>query len=129
MTRVWSGAVLLALAVAPVWTGARAAVSGGCRSAPAARPRRIRATGSRLRRCDSSRAGRDGRCPDLRGVGGGLAAFGLPLDVILMLAFVALAGVAVATWRGGRDALSSTAAAVLPTLYLGLPIGRDGRRP
>ena len=45
------------------------------------------------------------------------------LDVVLMSALVALAGIAMTAWKGDRDALGSAAAAVFPSLYLGLPIG------
>jgi phosphatidate cytidylyltransferase len=45
------------------------------------------------------------------------------LDVVLMSAFVAVAALAVLSWRGGREALASAAAGLFPSLYLGLPIG------
>jgi phosphatidate cytidylyltransferase len=45
------------------------------------------------------------------------------LDAVLMTAFVVLAGLALTSWRGGRDALGRAAASVFPLLYLGLPIG------
>jgi phosphatidate cytidylyltransferase len=45
------------------------------------------------------------------------------LDAVLMTAFVALAAMALTTWRGDRDALGRVSAAVFPMLYLGLPIG------
>jgi phosphatidate cytidylyltransferase len=48
---------------------------------------------------------------------------GLPVDVMLMAAVVALGMVTMAGWRGGADALPSAAAALFPSLYLGLPIG------
>jgi phosphatidate cytidylyltransferase len=48
---------------------------------------------------------------------------GAPLDAILMSAFVALAAMALTTWRGDRDGLGRVSAAVFPLLYLGLPIG------
>jgi phosphatidate cytidylyltransferase len=47
----------------------------------------------------------------------------VPLDVALMSAFVALAAMMLPRWQGGGDALASVAAAVLPIVYLGLPIG------
>ena len=40
-----------------------------------------------------------------------------------MAALVALAGIAMTGWRGGTDAVGSAAAAIFPSLYLGLPIG------
>jgi phosphatidate cytidylyltransferase len=45
------------------------------------------------------------------------------LDVVLMSGFVALAATTLPRWQGGRDALASVAAAVLPIFYLGLSIG------
>lgn len=47
----------------------------------------------------------------------------VPLDVVLISAFVALSGLTMVGWRGGREALGSAAAAVFPVLYLGLPLG------
>jgi phosphatidate cytidylyltransferase len=47
----------------------------------------------------------------------------LPLDVVLMSAFVALGALTVAAWGGGRDAVGSAAATLAAPLYLGLPIG------
>jgi phosphatidate cytidylyltransferase len=52
-------------------------------------------------------------------VPGALAA----LDVLLMAAMVALAGITMTAWQGGREALGSVSAAIFPSLYLGLPIG------
>ena len=56
------------------------------------------------------------------------------LDVVLMSSFVVLASMALTSWRGDRDALGRAAASVFPMLYLGLPIGalvaiRDMRGP
>jgi phosphatidate cytidylyltransferase len=45
------------------------------------------------------------------------------LDAILMAAVVTLSAMTLASWRGERDALGRTAAALFPSLYLGLPIG------
>jgi len=55
----------------------------------------------------------------------GVDAAGPPavLDAVLMSAFVALAATTLTAWRGGPDALPRAAAAVFPMLYLGLPIG------
>ena len=47
----------------------------------------------------------------------------LSLDVTLMVALIALALVALAAWRGGPDALGSTSASLFPSLYLAIPIG------
>jgi phosphatidate cytidylyltransferase len=45
------------------------------------------------------------------------------LDILLLAAFVSLAGLTLTTWRGDRDALGRAAAALFPMLYLGFPIG------
>jgi phosphatidate cytidylyltransferase len=67
-------------------------------------------------------------------VGGSAVGSAVLLDAMLMTAFVVLASIALASWRGGADALGRAAASVFPMLYLGLPIGalvalraRDGR--
>jgi phosphatidate cytidylyltransferase len=48
---------------------------------------------------------------------------GVPLDVVLMSALIALGGLALVGWRGGRDAIANAAASLFPSLYLGLPLG------
>jgi phosphatidate cytidylyltransferase len=55
--------------------------------------------------------------------GGMVVGTAVALDAVLMTAFVALAAMALTTWRGDRDALGRVSAAVFPMLYLGLPIG------
>src|SRR5580765_1083737 len=45
------------------------------------------------------------------------------LDAVVLSSFVVLAATSLTTWRGGRDALAQAAAAVFPMLYLGLPFG------
>jgi len=62
-----------------------------------------------------------------------LAAFGLasspggrdttPLQVILMVQVIAIAGVTMVRWAGDRDALAMVSASLFPSLYLALPIG------
>jgi phosphatidate cytidylyltransferase len=46
-----------------------------------------------------------------------------PIDAVLLSAMVAIGSLALVRWRGGNDALGSAAAALMPALYLGLPIG------
>jgi phosphatidate cytidylyltransferase len=46
-----------------------------------------------------------------------------PLDVALMSALVALGLVALGSWRGGPTALASVAVSLFPALYIGLPVG------
>ena len=48
---------------------------------------------------------------------------GVPLDVVLMTALVALGGLALVGWKGGRDAIGNAAASLFACLYLGLPLG------
>ena len=45
------------------------------------------------------------------------------LDAVLLSAFVAIGALSLPRWRGGADALPQAAAAFLPILYIGLPIG------
>src|SRR5262249_36166812 len=45
------------------------------------------------------------------------------LDLVLMVAFAALAIGVLMTWTEEADALSLVAASVLPLVYLGLPVG------
>ena len=49
----------------------------------------------------------------------------VPADVVLLAAVVALAMLTMASWRGpdDRTALGRVAAAVFPSLYVGLPVG------
>jgi phosphatidate cytidylyltransferase len=46
-----------------------------------------------------------------------------PLDVALMSVLVALGLVALGSWRGGPTALASVSASLFPPLYIGLPVG------
>ena len=45
------------------------------------------------------------------------------LDAALMSATIVLATLALASWRGDRDAVGRASAATFPLLYIGLPIG------
>jgi phosphatidate cytidylyltransferase len=47
----------------------------------------------------------------------------IPLELPLMGFMVGLGLVALASWRGGPQALASVSASLFPSLYLGLPIG------
>jgi phosphatidate cytidylyltransferase len=47
----------------------------------------------------------------------------VPLHVVLMVAFLVLGTLSVVRWRGESGALGSMGAALLPSLYVGLPIG------
>jgi phosphatidate cytidylyltransferase len=47
----------------------------------------------------------------------------VPLDAILISAFVALCGLSMADWKGGPAGVVAGAASIFPAIYLGLPIG------
>jgi len=47
----------------------------------------------------------------------------IPLDAVLLLALIGAAVVTLARWSGEKEAPGVAAATLLPTLYLGLPIG------
>jgi phosphatidate cytidylyltransferase len=120
LTRVLSGAVLLAFAIAVVWLSpapvffvvaelllvlgcveyAALARSGGL-PVPA-----IPACAAAVLMCAAIAGGFPG-----------------PIDAVLMTAFVALCALTLTVWNGGRDALGLAAASVFPSLYLGLPLG------
>jgi phosphatidate cytidylyltransferase len=119
MTRAISGAVLFLLAVALVWFSTRLVffvaaqlllvlalmeLVGLARSAGLAVPV-LPAGAAAVLTC---------------------AAFALasvPIDFVLMSAFVAIGAVTLARWRGDRDALSLASATLFPSFYLGLPLG------
>ena len=124
-TRILSGTVLILLTVAAVWYSpawlflliAVTLVGLACHEyADLARASDLRvpaviATAAAMLTCASF----------------GRAAFGgtawIPLDLILMTAFVAVGALSLGSWRGGKDAVASASAALLPCLYFGLPIG------
>jgi phosphatidate cytidylyltransferase len=124
MTRVLSGAVLLALAVALVWfspdvvffAAAQLLLLAGCiEYASLARQRglTISLPATWFAAALSCAAFTDVLGPDRL----------IPLDIVLMSALIALCALTLAAWREGGDALSGAAVAVFPALYLGLPIG------
>jgi phosphatidate cytidylyltransferase len=47
----------------------------------------------------------------------------IALDVVMMTAFLVIAVDAMHRWSGGRDAVAAASAAVLPLVYLGIPLG------
>jgi phosphatidate cytidylyltransferase len=129
MTRVLSGAVLVAIAVAVVWFAPpivfwlvaelllvlafteyahlAAAVGLQIPLLPAGAATIVTSIG----------------VASTRWIGEELIGTGVLLDAALMSAFVALAAITLTTWRGDREALPRAAAAVFPMLYIGLPIG------
>lgn len=128
MTRVLSGAVLVALAVVVVWwapswlfvavaelllLGAFVEYARLAGASGFAVPRAPAGAAAMLTAIGMSSA------PSL-----GLAsAPAAALDVVLMAAFLALTVTTLASWRGEGDVLARAAVAVFPSLYLGLPIG------
>jgi phosphatidate cytidylyltransferase len=125
MTRVLSGAVLIALAVVVVWFAPRPVfelvafallfiatgelvtlfVAGGIQV-----PRWPAMIASLL---------------TLATFSGVLAAslWFLTTDAVLMVALVGLGVVSMLTWRGGADALATVSSLLFPSLYIALPIG------
>lgn len=50
-------------------------------------------------------------------------AVSIPLDLVLMTAFVAVGALSLASWDGGHTGLATMAAGLMPSLYVGLPVG------
>jgi phosphatidate cytidylyltransferase len=124
MTRVWSGAVLIALAVAVVWFAPPLvflAVAEGLLLLAAVELARLARAGGIPVPTAAAAAAAALTCAAFSELAAKTAAV-LPLDVVLMSALVALGSLAVANWRGG-EGVGPAAAALLPALYLGLPIG------
>lgn len=125
MTRVLSGAVLLLVAIGIVWfappalflLAAEVLLILGCIEFAAM----ARASGVVLPAALSTAAAALTAASFARLVFGPLAA--APVDVVLMTALVAIGAAALTSWQGGPDALASVASALLPALYLGMPIG------
>jgi phosphatidate cytidylyltransferase len=125
MTRVLSGAVLLALAVAVVWFAppllfflvaevllllALSEYAGLAEATGTPVPTVVSGIAAALTCGAFSRA-----------------AFGnvpwVSLDVVLMVTLVTLGAMTLASWKGGPAALALVAVGIFPALYLGLPIG------
>lgn len=138
MTRVLSGAVLLLLAIGAVWFAPPllflAVAELLLLLALIEYGRLAAASGLELPRVASSAAGML-TCAACAQVAFGRAAWAAPaIDLALITALVALAALTMSRWRGDRDALAQAAAAVFPSLYLGLPVGtmvsiREARGP
>jgi phosphatidate cytidylyltransferase len=58
-----------------------------------------------------------------RWIDGGVGGTAVLLDVAVMSAFLVLASMMLTSWRGERDVSGRIGAALLPLLYIGLPIG------
>jgi phosphatidate cytidylyltransferase len=122
--RVASGAVLVLLAVAVVWFAPALLFLAVAEALLLLAFREYltlaRASGVAVPAVASGAAAALTCAAFSRVVTGGAA---VPLDAILISAFVALAGLTMLSWRGERDALGLAGAALFPVLYLGLPIG------
>ena len=129
MTRVLSGAVLIAIAVAVVWFAPPilffavaeillllAFIEYSRLAAAAGLPLPTVAAGAVTLLASVG-------VSSTEWVGDTVAGTAIALDAILMSGFVLLAALTLTSWRGDRDALSRASAAVFPALYLGMPIG------
>ncbi|HEY7291208.1 MAG TPA: phosphatidate cytidylyltransferase [Vicinamibacterales bacterium] len=56
-------------------------------------------------------------------IGDQVMANAIALDAALLSAFVVLGAMSLTSWTGGRDALARVSASLFPLLYLGMPIG------
>jgi len=129
MTRVLSGAVLIAIAIAVVWFAPPAvfflaaqtllvlAFVEYCGLADA-----VDLPVPRIAAGVATVAASIGLTSSWR-VGDEIVANAVALDAALLSAFVALGAASLLSWTGGRDALARAAVSVFPMLYLGLPIG------
>ena len=136
MTRVLSGAVLLVVAIAIVWfapallflaAAETLIVLGGLELAAMARASRLTIPTA------ASTVAAALVCASFARLAFRGQAW-ISLDAVLMSALVAIGALGLSSWRGGPDALASTAGAFLPSLYLGLPLGsmvavREARGP
>jgi phosphatidate cytidylyltransferase len=128
VTRVLSGAVLLALAVAVVWFApnllffffaeallllAFVEYAALARASQVAVPGVVSGLAAALTCATATRAA----------IGGIAPASAVPLDVVLMSALIVLGALTLVSWRGGADAIALASASIFPSLYLGLPIG------
>lgn len=129
MTRVLSGAVLVALAVAVVWFAPAplffvvaeillvlAFVEYARLSAACGLPVPVAVA------CVATIVASMGVTSSVR-IGDEVLSNAVALDAALMSAFVVLAALSLVSWGGGSDALAMAAASVFPMLYLGVPIG------
>lgn len=126
MTRVLSGAVLIALAVAAVWAApplifkalaflllcaAAIELVGLARASGLMIPMWPSVTGAVITlgvlAFPASTNGREAT----------------PLQVVLLAQFVAVSGVILGGWTGGSDALARVSASLFPSIYLALPLG------
>jgi phosphatidate cytidylyltransferase len=125
ITRIASGAVLIALTVAVVWFSpawlflivAEVLVALACHEFAGL----TRAGAAPLTTVLSTLAAALACAAFARDAFGGRMI--VPLDLALMTAFVAIGARTLSTWQGGDDAVALVSDALLPCLYFGLPIG------
>ncbi|MDR1989608.1 MAG: phosphatidate cytidylyltransferase [Acidobacteriaceae bacterium] len=125
MTRIFSGAVLLALAIAVVWfapallflLAAELLLVLACREFAALAAASHLAISTVLTTAAAA----------LMALSFSTVAVdwtsGVPIDTFLMTVFVTLAVASLLSWRGGGDAVATASASAFPVLYLGLPVG------
>ncbi|MEO8257930.1 MAG: phosphatidate cytidylyltransferase [Acidobacteriota bacterium] len=123
MTRVLSGAVLIIFAVVVVWLAPLPVFE-------AVAVAMLFAAAEELITLFTASGIRVPRWPSVVGALVTLLAFSevigarrLSLDVVLMVELVVLAIVALASWRGGSDALAAMSGSLFPSLYLAIPLG------
>jgi len=125
VTRVLSGAVLLIIAVAVVWFAplplflivAEVLVVLACHEYAGL----ARASGLTVPLVFSTLAAVFACAAFSRMVVSGRTP--VSIDVVLLASLLAIGTMALSTWRGGSGAIASVSAALLPALYLGLPLG------
>ena len=125
MTRVLSGAVLLVLAIGVVWYASAAMffIVAEVLLALACREYVGLARASRLNApAVLSTVAAGVACATFTQFAASWPLL-LSLDIVLAVSFLTLAGYQMFAWRPGIDAVGSAAAAMLPILYLGIPIG------
>jgi len=129
MTRVLSGAVLVAIAVGVVWFGPQWLLFLVAETFVALAfveyAHLADACGLPIPRVAAGAATMLGvvGVTSTRWIGDTIESNAVALDAVLMSAFVVLAATTLVAWRGGRDALGRAAAAIFPVLYIGLPVG------
>jgi phosphatidate cytidylyltransferase len=125
MTRVLSGAALIILAVAVVWSGQRLVFESVAFVLLFAATYELitlfRAGGILVPRWPATTAALL-TLGTFSGILGASVPF-LTTDAVLMVVLIGLALVAMRTWRGGTDALSTIGTSLFPSIYLALPIG------
>ena len=123
MTRVLSGAALIAFGIVVVWFVSNPILEAVAVATLFAAVEELialfKASGIRVPHWPSVLAA----IATLMAFSDFIAARQISLDHILMAELIAMALVALAAWRGGPDALASISASLFPSLYLAIPLG------